>query len=770
VSDKQPPASGPGRRAAPPGARKATPNSGNGKPTAKKAGVTRGPDGKLVGSGKKGKVKMRDLSGWPKVRHVAKKTFKWGAIVGFSGLVLASIAVYVTYRMIDIPNPNTDFQAQTTTVYYADGNHVLGRFALQNRESIPLSEMPKSMQDAAMSAEDRSFETNSGVDPKGIVRAAWSNLHSGTGTQGASTITQQYVKILYLSQERTWNRKIKEAFLAVKVQNTLSKDEILEGYLNTIYFGRGAYGVQAASQAYFDKDAKDLTVPESAVLASVLNSPGSLDPAEGKAARKALKERYQYVLDGMVSMGNLDATEAAKYEKKLPEFPVIPEVSNYGGQRGYLLNLVQQELQSLNFSDEEINGGGLKVVTTLDYGDAVAAAKAVSEQRPEGHPQLHVALSAVDPATGALRAMIGGRDYTGGGPKDQVNFATTPTQVGSTMKAYAVAAGLQDGFTLRDTFDGNSPYTYPNGETVRNEGQSASNPSGNSYGSAISLTVATQESVNTAFADLTSRMENGPEKVVNAAVAAGIPRSTPGLEPNLGVALGSATIPNVEMAEGYSTFAANGVHHDWYMIEEVSDPNGLRYEHKLKADRAFSPAVASNVTYALEQVVDGGTGAAAQALQRPTAGKTGTATFGTADDQYVSSSWFVGYTPQLATAITYTRGDGNDSLEGYLEPFYGANYPTQTWTAFMELALAGQPVRQFPDPLELHGENPTYSPPPTTYAPTTTTPPTTTSAPPTTSEPPTTSAPPTTSEPPTTSICIPPGCPPTHTQQPPGGG
>ena len=712
-----------------------------------------------MGSGKNGKVKMRDLQGWAKARHAGKKTLKWGAILGFSGLALAAIAIYVTYKMIDIPNPNTDFQAETTTVYYSDGKHVIGHFALQNRDSIPLSEMPASLQYAAMSAEDRSFETNSGLDPRGIVRAAWNNLHSGSSTQGASTITQQYVKILYLSQERTWKRKVKEAFLAVKVQNTLSKDQILEGYLNTIYFGRGAYGAQAAAKAYFAKDAKDLTVPESAVLASVLNSPTALDPANGRASRAALLERYRYVLDGMVSMGNLDADKAQRFERHLPKFPKIRSVDKYGGQKGYLLNLVEKALEKANFSQEEINGGGLKVVTTLDWKDELAAQKAISEMRPDGRPQLHVALSSVEPGTGALRAMIGGRNYTGGGPQDQVNFATAPTQVGSTMKAFAVAAGLKDGFTLRDTFDGNSPYTYPNGETVRNEGQSAANPSGTSYGSAISLTYATEESVNTAFADLTSQMHDGPQKVVDAAVAAGVPKDSTDLEPNPGVALGSAAIPNVEMAEAYATFAANGEHNDWYVLQKVTDANGLRYEHKDRGDRPFTPAISSNVSYALQQVVKAGTGANAQALGRPAAGKTGTATFGTANDQYVSSSWFVGYTPQLSTAVTYTRGDGNDSLEGYLEPFFGANYPTQTWTAYMKTALEGLPVVNFPPPAELHGENPTYSPPPTTYAPTTTSaPPTTTSAPPTTTAPPsTTQAPTTTSAPPTT----------THTPGPP---
>ena len=193
--------------------------------------------------------------------------------------------------MIDIPDPNSDFEAQTTTVYYSDGKHVLGRFALQNRQSIPLSEMPQSIQDAVISAEDRSFYTNSGLDYKGIVRAAWNNLRSDAVEQGASTITQQYVKILYLTQERTYKRKVREAFLAVKLQNQLSKDEILEGYLNTIYFGRGAYGIEAAAQAFFDKHAKDLTVAESAVLASVLNSPSALDPANGKDARERAARR-----------------------------------------------------------------------------------------------------------------------------------------------------------------------------------------------------------------------------------------------------------------------------------------------------------------------------------------------------------------------------------------------------------------------------------------------------------------------------------------------
>ncbi|HEY7043931.1 MAG TPA: transglycosylase domain-containing protein, partial [Nocardioidaceae bacterium] len=586
MNDEQPPA----RR---PGARKATDPAGPSRASGSATGDGRGTGTKPVGSGKNGRVRMRDLSGWPKVRHIAKKTAKWGAIVGFAGLVTVAIAVYVTYRMIDIPNPNTDFQAQTTTVYYSDGRHVLGQFALQNRESIPLSQMPKSLQYAAMSAEDRSFETNKGLDPKGIARAAWNNLHSGSDTQGASTITQQYVKILYLSQERTWKRKVKEAFLAVKVQNTLSKDQIMEGYLNTIYFGRGAYGAQAAAQAYFDKDAADLTVPESAVLAAVLNSPGTLDPADGKDNRQRLLERYRYVLDGMVSMGNLDEARAQRFEKHVPKLAVVEEKDTYGGQKGYLLTLVEQQLKDEGFTDEEINGGGLKVVTTLDWKDQLAAQRAVNVVRPQGKPELHIALASVEPGTGALRAMIGGRNYTGPGPQDQVNLATAASPAGSTFKPFALAAGLDDGYTLQSTFNGSSPLELPDGSVVHNEGESSGIPNGISYGT-VDLTKATEDSINTAYVDMTYKMKDGPEKILDAAVAAGIPKTqdqSPGLTPNGRIALGTASIKPVEMAEAYATFADTGEHNDWFVIAKVTDANGLRYEHSDRPDRPLSRAV-----------------------------------------------------------------------------------------------------------------------------------------------------------------------------------
>jgi membrane peptidoglycan carboxypeptidase len=287
-----------------------------------------------------------------------KRVLRWLLLLGLFGFVAGAATVAVAYTMIDVPNPNEDFQAQTTSVYYSDGKHKIGTFAVQNRTAVPLSEVPDHMQEAVVAAENRDFWTDAGVDPTGIMRAAYSNLR-GESTQGASTITQQYVKNLYLTQEQTYTRKIKEIFLAVKLEQQLSKEQILEGYLNTIYFGRGAYGIQAAAEAYFDKPARKLTVRESAVLATVLNSPGTFDPAVEKDNRAALHERYRYVLDGMAATGALDGAKAAKLERRLPKLAKDDESGDtLGGPKGHLVELVEEQLVEHEFTEDEIYGGG----------------------------------------------------------------------------------------------------------------------------------------------------------------------------------------------------------------------------------------------------------------------------------------------------------------------------------------------------------------------------------------------------------------------------
>jgi membrane peptidoglycan carboxypeptidase len=671
--------------------------------------------------------RKQPVHGWKRVRRITGKIAKWGLITGLVMAIALVTTIYVMYRRTTIPNPNKAFQANTSYIYYSDGKHKIGSFSLQNRQSIPLAKVPKRVQDAVISAENRTFWTDKGIDPKSIVRAALNDVHSNGDLQGASTITQQYVKVLYLTQQRTYKRKIRELFLAVKLENTLSKRQILEGYLNTIYFGRGAYGIQAAAQAYFGKNTTQLNAAQGAVLASVINAPSALDPAVRRSNRVALRGRYRYVIDGMAKMGSIDHVRARKIERRLPRLRKYVVTSDKVGQRGFMLELVERQLRAIGFSEEAIYGGGLKIVTTFSYHDQRAAIDSVNQVAPKRLKGLHVALTSIDPKTGALRAMYGGSRYPG------INWALSGAQPGSAFKAFALAAGLKDGFTLYDTFNG-SPFDLPNGEHIENEGENG----GQSLGP-ITLLRATQNSVNTAYVDMTTRMKgDGPQNVRKALAAAGIP--VHGIQPVANIALGTQVVPEIKMAEGYATFANNGVHNNWYVIQSVSDRSGTRYEHKGHPTRAFSEAVTSNVTYALQQVVNSGTGRNALGVGRPAAGKTGTATACSNPSckvQHVSSSWFIGYTPQLVTAVMYVRGRGNEDLEGYLQPsFYGGTLPTLTWTAYMKAALEGAPVLSFDPPAHLTGTvkpTPTYTPPTSTPTPTPTTPTTPTTTAPTTS-------------------------------------
>jgi len=685
------------------------------------------------------------LAGRPRL----KAFLKWG---GISSLVLALIAVtafVILYKAIDIPNPNEDFQTETTFVYYSDGKTELGRFATQNRNSIPFEEMPENIKNAVIAAEDQSFETNRGIDPKGILRAAFSNA-KGNDQQGASTITQQYVKILYLTQERSYKRKIKEAIVSLKLHNQQSKDQILEGYLNTIYFGRGAYGVDAAAYAYFNKPANDLNLRECAVLASVINNPTQFDPANGPTNKTALLGRYQYVLNAMAKMGKIDETDAASAARRLPKLPKVQGESTYAGQRGHMLEMVKKELlRTGEFTEDEISGGGLRVYTTFSRKAMKAAEDGVREVRPDVKG-MHVAVASVEPGTGALRGFFAGQDYL----KSQINWAVTGGSPGSSFKPYALAAAIKSGYSLKDTFEGNSPFYYNEdgtGDRVRNEG-SGPDGLGSDYGAKVNLVKATEESINTAYADLTVSLPNGPDDVLDTAVDLGIPkwnkklntrdhlRTSPGLEPVSGIALGSATVSPINMANAYATIANGGERANVYMIEKVVDRTGeVRYRHKVRTKPALDEDVAADVSYALQQVSRNGTGRNSLALGRPAAGKTGTATNG---DDDVSSSWWVGYTPQMSTAVMYVRGSGNESLEGYLVPFFGAEYPTRTWVAVMSRLLEGEPIEDFPPPANLDGEAPedghapftpkpkpkptkTATTEPTTTAPPTTFPPTT---------------------------------------------
>ncbi|MDQ1620020.1 MAG: hypothetical protein QOE19_2589, partial [Actinomycetota bacterium] len=603
-------------------------------------------------------------------------SFRQVLAVGAVGFLTLVALVSVAYASTPIPTPNDLAQAQTTIVYYDDGKSEIGRFGDQNRINVSLDQVPDHVQQAVLAAEDRSFYENRGISPTGIGRAFWNNLRGGS-TQGGSTITQQYAKNAYLSQERTYKRKMKEFLIAVKLDRRDDKRKILQDYLNTIYFGRGAYGVQTAAQTYFGKDVSKLTVAEGAVLASVIRSPAGYDP-DLHADR--LQARFDYVLNGMVTEGWLPASR----REGLTVPKTVGKAKPKGGTTYFLMNTVRKELKTKGFSDSAIDFGGFKVITTFDKKAQRAAVRAVRQERPTQNAKgVHVGLSAVVPGNGAVIAMYGGE--TAG----NLNEATQARiQPGSSFKPFALAAALDDGIGLNSRFHGNSPLELPGTDkTVNNEFD-------RDYGSSVDLVRATEQSINTAFVDLA--LEMGPERVVEAAVAAGIPQDTPGLQANAVNTLGTASVRNIDMASAYGTIAAQGTHTQWYTVAEVKTPEGgTRYKAQVKKVRAFPKDVMADTTYAMEQVVRNGTGTEARALGRPAAGKTGTAAL---RPDTTTSAWFVGFTPQISAAVDFYKGKGRADLDGVggLSTFFGGAYPARVWTAFMQGAMKGMKVEDFP--------------------------------------------------------------------------
>jgi membrane peptidoglycan carboxypeptidase len=652
---------------------------------------------------------------WPQGARVRRQTpgrgRKWvrGILITMGalavlGLISATAVVVIGYTTTTRPDANADFKTATTFVYYNDGKSELGSFAIQNRTPLTFEKIPETMKQAAVAAENRSFWTDQGISIRGMVRAAW-KIARGGDVQGGSTITQQYIKILYLNSKRTLTRKFRELLLAYKINKEMSKEEILAGYLNTIYFGHGAYGVQAASKEYFNVDAKKLTVPQAAFLATVVNNPSLYDPRDDDDHSRILS-RYRYVLHSMAEMGDITPVQEAAFAQRLPKFPKTPTNQRYGGPKGFLMKMVERELSAAGFDSSQISGGGLKITTTFDEDAQEAAVEAAQNYTKQSAravgrkaSKLHAGLASVDVNSGEVIALYGGPNFV----KNSRNWATTPRPTASTFKTYALAAGLKDGYSLLSTFTGNT-FTPP-GERrpVRNEFSYQ-------YGSSVDLIKATASSINTAFVDLTSQMDNGPRKIMKMAQAAGAPKGA-GWDNNYRIPLGTAEVSPLAQASAYATFANDGVAVSSHVVREVRDRKGnVVYEAQPEKKRAVTDDIAHDVTHALSTVVEEGTGQAVQTLERPVAGKTGTKDRTNADGSSdVVSAWFVAYTRQISTAVMYVAGnDGNGDLDKYARPgdstFFGGTYPALTWADYMKTATKGQAVRQFPGPAYVNRE------------------------------------------------------------------
>src|SRR6478735_776808 len=657
--------------------------AGNGNGNGRSAGTAGFADGE--GEGR---------TGWKKW---VLGTLKWGSIAAAVLLVLGVVGVVIDYNQTAIPQANE----QVSIVYYSDGKTELDRIAVQdgNRESVKLKQVPKFVQDAHIAAEDRTFYQNNGISVGGILRAVKTSV-TGETQVGGSTITQQYVKNYFLTQDRTISRKAKEILIAVKIDGQLSKSEILEKYLNTIYYGRGAYGIQSAAKAYFGKNVSQLTVGEGAVLASVLNAPTLYDPAQGPAAEANLTKRYAYVLDGMVQEGWLSAADRAKYAA-LPK--ILPYKGNKfsSGPNGFITSQVKNELLSTGLSEQDIDKGGLRIVTTIDKKAQDAAITAMQANLPK---QVQGGLVAVRPGDGAVVAMYGGADYA----KSQFNTSTQAImQGGSNFKPFGVLAAVRDGVSTKTKFDGDQPQEI-DGTKITNFGD-------RSYGM-VDMRRMIGRSINTAFVNLNNTIT--PALTRQAAIDAGIPARTPGLDETLTNVLGTASPHVIDMATAYSTIASQGVRAKPYFVKKVTSTTGdFTYDAKPQTKRAFDKDVTADVTDAMTYTVkDGGTATKLQRLNRPVAGKTGTSS-------EAKSIWFSGFIPQLAVSIGMYKPDANGNPQTLTSSedtnLTGGTIPADVFYDFMKVVTDNMEVQDFPNRAGVGDDKiptptTTFTPPPQT--------------------------------------------------------
>ena len=604
----------------------------------------------------------------------------FGAIAGLVGALIVAVLFMGNAWLTDLPDySKIDLYAKSgyTTVLASDRQTVLGKLYLENRIEVGDNEVTDDVKNAIVATEDERFYNHGGVDAMGILRAVFVNATTGRSSEGASTITQQLVRNTILLDEMndiSAKRKVREMYLACKVEEVYSKDQILMMYLNVVNFGDNCYGIEAAARDYFGCSAKDLTLSQTALLVGIPQSPTANNPREHYDS--ALKRRAT-VLERMLRNGYISQ---AQYDEVINDQPEIAakktddeEISNIAPHFvDYIRSMINNDTR---FSSSEIAQGGLTVYTTLDVNCQNAANDAINNNLEYRNNNLDAALVSINPDNGYVVAMVGGKDYN----SDQFNLATQMSrQAGSAFKPFTLLAALAAGVDPDTTFNSDSPAYIDQGENA--ESWVVRNVEGEG-GGRMSIRTATTKSVNTVYARLVHAL--GADKVVEMAEACGI---TSNLEAYDSIALGAQGVNALEMADAYATIANGGVHHDPVVITEIVDNRGKTVYQTPddEGTHVMSAAVAQEATKMLEKVVTSGTGTGAQLSNgQDAAGKTGTS-------ENSRDLWFCGFTPQYSTAIWC--GYRQEKSTG----MYGGTICAPMWHDYMTAALEGQPTRDFP--------------------------------------------------------------------------
>ncbi len=611
---------------------------------------------------------------------------KWWLILAMivAGFVLLKVAGFLT----DIPLPEAAPGAQSSKLYDSQGELIYTFHGTENRTIVPLAQISDTLQEAVVAAEDRSFYTHPGVSIKGIVRAALSNVQAGEVGQGASTITQQYARTFAeVGKERTLTRKIREASMAIKIEREYSKDKILEFYLNTVYFGRGAYGAEAAAQAYFKKPARDLDLAEAAYLSGIIRSPSRYQQETNPEGVPVIRDR---VLVSMREAGFIgpEQEQAAKEVDLATRFKFGLSAELDSPRAGYFVEYIRKLLlREFKIEEKDLLGGGLKIYTTLDLRMQDAAENAVRTTL-DADTDPEVGLIAMDPL-GQVKAMVGGRNVDDPQRARGFNFAANQPgedggrQAGSAFKPIALAAFVDEGKSIKSSFAAPGKITIDS-RLCLNEGKpwEVSNFENSSYGN-LDMTQATTRSVNTIYAQMMDKVVS-PKKFMAMADKLGV--DIPSVDEGCALTLGTSPVTPMEMARAYITFASRGKRPDPLMVLKVVSPTGeTLIERKPRTEQTVNQNVADSVSWILKQNILGGTGSAAK-LPWPAMGKTGTAQ----DHQDAS---FVGATPELAAAVWMGFPPDPTTKEIPLmqnvrgKRVTGGSFPATIWKKFMAEAL-----------------------------------------------------------------------------------